>query len=182
MACGGNNPQQNNQSMAQQASSMPSAQPDAQTGQMIANMKAMQQSGVFQTPYQKAMQQHPVIMGLANAAQAFGQGLTKQPYYTSNQDNQASLQNTQEQGINAISTLPAQLRMMMAMQGMGQAGNQQQPQNVPGITPQAPVIATPTIQAQPQAPQANPMAAQMAAAKNAGYSDTEIQAYLAGKK
>jgi len=180
MACGNNGGQQSQQmsqqSMPQQASSMPSYQPDSQTGQMIANYQAMKNSGIFQTPYQKAMQQHPIAMGLANAAQAFGQGLTKQPYYTENQANQASLENTQDQGINAINTLPAQMRMMMMYQN-GLAGAQPSaPTNIPGVAPMTPVIPTPN-----QAP-ANPLAVQMAAAKAAGYSDAEVQAYLARKK
>lgn len=105
---------------------------DEQTSKMIDNMKAMQQSGVFDTPYQKAIKAHPILMGLANAAQSFGQGITKQPYYTGNQENQTQLQNTQQQGVNSISTLPAQMRMMMAMQGMGNMGGQSQGQT-PGI-------------------------------------------------
>lgn len=174
MGCGNNGGQQDTQTMAQQASAMPTAQPDQQTAQMIANMKYMQNSGAFQTPYQKAMQKHPILMGLSNAAQAFGQGITKQPFYTDDQSNQASLQNTQEQGMNAISTLPAQMRMMMAMQGA--AGAQQSvPTDIPGVAPMTPVIPTPSVQT-------NPMAMQMSAAKAAGYSDSEIQAYLAGKK
>lgn len=147
-----------------QQTNMPQA--DDQTNQMIANYQKMQQSGIFQTPYQRAMQQHPIGMGIANAMQAFGQGVTKQPFYTANQEAQAGLQNTQLQGINAINTLPAQLRMMMAMQGMyNNGGNQQPPSNIPGVPSQG-----------------NPLQAQINQALQAGYSQQEIQAYLAGKK
>lgn len=153
---------------------------DDQTEQMITNMQRMRQSGIFDTPYQQAQKAHPFMMGLSGALQTIGQGMTHQPFYTANQENQASLQNTQMSGMNTINTLPAQLRMMMAMQGMSGAAQGAQAQgNIPGITPLAPVISTPSGA---QAAQANPMAVQMAAAKAAGYSDNEIQQYLGGRK
>ena len=133
------------QQMAQQAAAMPTAptqppvgtngQPvtdgmmpdgsynpkfDSTINQMAGRMKYMQQSGAFNTPYQNAMKNHPVIMGLANAAQAFGQGLTKQPFYTENQANQASLQNTQEQNAASLMSPNNILNSMFLKQMMGQ--------------------------------------------------------------
>lgn len=123
--------------------SNPYGNADDQTIKMIQNMKAMQQSGMFDTPYQKAQKAHPFLMGLANAAQTFGQGLTKQPFATSNQDNQTQLQNTQLQGVNSIATLPAQMRMQMMYMHpeLFQQGGQQQPSNIPGV--QAPASLGP---------------------------------------
>ena len=141
-------------------------QADDQTNQMIANMQKMQQSGIFNTPYQNSQIQHPFQSRISNALTSMGQSLTGAPINTTNQEVQGQLQNTQLQGINAINTFPAQLRMMMAMQGMyNNGGNQQPPSNIPGVPSQG-----------------NPLQAQINQALQAGYSQQEIQAYLAGKK
>lgn len=93
---------------------------------MTAQMQVLKDSGLFDTPYQKAMKQHPILMGLANGMQAFGQGLTKQPYYTGNQDNQAALQGKQMENMATLSS-PANMmnmmfmKQMMAQQGAGQS-------------------------------------------------------------
>ena len=47
------------------------------------------------SPYMQMMQQHPILGSLATGAMAFGQGLTKQPYYTDFMNNQAALQGKQ---------------------------------------------------------------------------------------
>ena len=112
---------------SQSQMSNPYGNADTQTIQMIDNMKAMQQSGAFLTPDQRARMAHPIMSRISDGMMAFGQGLTHQPFYTQSQQSQADLQNTQEQGINAISTLPAQLRMMMAMNQMAPAQG-----NIPG--------------------------------------------------
>lgn len=161
------------------ATTDPTGGADQNTVQLARNLAYLQSQGAYDTPYQKAMKAHPFLMGLANAAQTFGQGLTHQPFATTNQEVQGSIQNAQNQGIMGAVTLPQQLRLMQAMYA-GNTGSTTQPTNIPGVTPMAPVIATPTLGSQ-GAP-ANPMAAQMAAARSAGYSDQEIQAYLAGKK
>jgi len=140
------------QQMAQQAAAMPTVNttgvidgimPDGsynpkydQTIQQISGrMKAMQDSGAFLTPYQKAMQKHPIIMGLANGMQAFGQGITGQPFYTANQDQQAGLQNTEMQNASQLMS-PANMMNMMFMKQM--MGAQPTP-----VTPTSPVISTP---------------------------------------
>ena len=128
----------NPQQMAQQAASMPTANsggstdgimPDGsynpkydQTIQQIAGrMKAMQDSGAFLTPYQKAQQAHPILMGIADAMKTFGQGLTHQPFATANQENQTALQNTQAQDAANLMS-PTNMMNMMFMKQMTGAG------------------------------------------------------------
>lgn len=65
--------------MAQKASQMPDvSMGDDRTQAMIKNMQAMKNSGVM-APL-GSMQNHPVLGGIANAAMAFGQGITHQPF------------------------------------------------------------------------------------------------------
>ena len=121
------------QQMAQQAAAMPTANsvttPTAPVSQAVQNaqdmadaMRVLKNSGVFNTPYQNAMQKHPIIMGLANAMQTFGQGLTHQPFATSNQENQTALQNTQAQDEAQLISPTNMMNMMFMKQMMGGQG------------------------------------------------------------
>lgn len=69
-----------------------------ETKQKIHDMQALQHASM--TPYQQAMKQHPFLMGLSNFAMGLGQGITKQPYLTDFQNNQASLQRQSMDMIN----------------------------------------------------------------------------------
>jgi hypothetical protein len=114
---------------------------DSQLQQMMGRMKAMQESGAFSTPYQKAQQQHPILMGLANAAQTFAQGITKQPFATSNNENQTALQNANAQGLNAMMTPQNMVNMAMLQQMRG------------SINPQTAAQQTGTGRGTPASPQ-----------------------------
>lgn len=134
----------NTQQMAQQAAAMPTASAaipqgsgdgivggkydptqDAQLQQMIGRMNAMRNSGAFLTPDQRAAQAHPFLSKLSNVATAVGQGLTHQPFYTSNQENETALQNTQAQGANALMTPQNMVNMAMLQQLKGSIAPQQ---------------------------------------------------------
>lgn len=127
-------------------------QPDQNTMQFANNIKYLRGQGLFDTPQQRFARQHPILNTLTGAAQGFAQGFNKQPFYTSNQENQTAIQNNQNQGIMNAVTLPQQVRLMQAMYGMNSGNGQPQaPTNIPGVAPIAPVIQTPTVQ--PQATQ-----------------------------
>lgn len=153
MGCGGTQMNDPIGAAAQQstASTLPPA--DQQTQQMMANYQAMKKQGIFNTPYQNAQRNHPLLMGLGNMAMAAGQGLNKQPYYTANQENQIGLQNTQLQGMNNMVAMPAQMRMQMMLlhPELAQGTNPVAPTNVPGIPSAAPVapISSPQAMARP---------------------------------
>jgi hypothetical protein len=104
----------NTQQMATAAASIPKYDPnsDPELQQMAGRVKYLQDSGAFDTPYTKAMKNHPILMGIASGMQSFGQGLSKQPYYTDNQSTQAALQGKQTD--NAMNMLNPQ-NMMAAM-------------------------------------------------------------------
>lgn len=98
------------QQMAQQASAMPTINQQSpeimeamnQANVIAAKMNAFKQSGMFDTPYQRGVQAHPIIGNLANGAMAFGQGLTKQPYWSDFHNNQTMLQ---KQNMDNMATL-----------------------------------------------------------------------------
>lgn len=126
------------QQMAQQAAAMPTANAnlnptnvtdgimpdgtynpkfDTTINQIAGRMKAMQDSGAFLTPQQRAMQQHPILMGLANGLKTFGQGLTHQPFMTSSQESESGLENTQSQNAAQLMS-PTNMMNMMFMKSM----------------------------------------------------------------
>lgn len=70
--------QQARQKMEQEVASMPSGA-DERTRQTIANMRAMKESGLFDSPYRK----HPIMMGIGSVLAGIGQGMTGQPYLDS---------------------------------------------------------------------------------------------------
>src|SRR3569623_2561501 len=59
-----NSPSLTPDQMAMQASQMPIGinGPDDRTRQYIENVKALQGAGILDTPYQKALKEHPILM------------------------------------------------------------------------------------------------------------------------
>ena len=118
--------------MAKAASSLPLPQPSDRIKQYISDIQAMKDKGLMTTDYQQAMQRHPILGTIANGMMAFGQGITRQPFYSDFQAQQNDLVKQRMQDATDIAkygTLTPEQQFMNNMKLQGMQNTQDQRQN-----------------------------------------------------
>jgi hypothetical protein len=89
--------------------------PDERTRQTIANMRAMKESGIFDT----GMRKHPFLMGIGSLMAGIGQGMNGQPYLDATlnrMDDQSKTMGTLAQ--SGMMTPMQEMMLNLRMQGM----------------------------------------------------------------